>query len=203
MKLQVIRPEDPQYGFWNSRGVNLQFAGKPAGIIPVISDEELAEALQQAVSQKQKLAVRGGGHCLENFVANDAVEIIIDISQLKGIRYDPAMNAIEVRAGNTVGEVSEFLSNEWNVVLPMGEHPDIGIGGHIQGGAFGFLCRRHGLGADFLYAVEMLGVNKDGIVQKFIAKREDNDINRDLWWAHTGGGAGNFGIVTRFWFRSY
>ena len=27
-------------------------------------------------------------------------------------------------------------------------------------------------------------------------------MNRDLWWAHTGGGTGNFGIVTRYWFRS-
>jgi aclacinomycin oxidase len=28
-----------------------------------------------------------------------------------------------------------------------------------------------------------------------------SDPNRDLWWAHTGGGAGNFGIATTFWFR--
>lgn len=25
--------------------------------------------------------------------------------------------------------------------------------------------------------------------------------NRELWWAHTGGG-GNFGIVTRYWLRT-
>src|SRR4030095_2765420 len=35
-----------------------------------------------------------------------------------------------------------------------------------------------------------------------IATREPSDPNRDLWWAHTGGGGGNFGIVTRYWFRS-
>jgi len=95
----------------------------------------------------------------------------------------------------------ETLYNEWGTVLPCGEHPAVGIGGHIQGGAFGFLCRQHGLGADYLYAVEVLCVNKNRQVEKVIATREPSDKNRELWWAHTGGGAGNFGIVTRFWFR--
>ena len=35
-----------------------------------------------------------------------------------------------------------------------------------------------------------------------VATRESSDPNRDLWWAHTGGGGGNFGVVTRYWFRS-
>jgi hypothetical protein len=35
-----------------------------------------------------------------------------------------------------------------------------------------------------------------------LATREPSDPNHDLWWAHTGGGGGNFGIVTRYWFRS-
>jgi aclacinomycin oxidase len=35
-----------------------------------------------------------------------------------------------------------------------------------------------------------------------VATREASDPNRDLWWAHTGGGGGNFGVVTRYWFRS-
>jgi aclacinomycin oxidase len=86
-------------------------------------------------------------------------------------------------------------------VLPCGEHPAVGIGGHIQGGAFGFLCRQHGLGADYLYAVEVLCVNKNRQVEKVIATIEPSDKNRELWWAHTGGGAGNFGAVTRYWFR--
>ncbi len=35
-----------------------------------------------------------------------------------------------------------------------------------------------------------------------VATRESSDPHRDLWWAHTGGGGGNFGVVTRYWFRS-
>ena len=40
-----------------------------------------------------------------------------------------------------------------------------------------------------------------GRAASVIATRENTDPNRDLWWAHTGGGGGNFGVVTRYWFR--
>jgi aclacinomycin oxidase len=75
------------------------------------------------------------------------------------------------------------------------------MGGHVPGGAFGFLCRQLGLAADYLYAVEVVTVDENGRASIVIATRESSDPNRELWWAHTGGGAGNFGVVTRFWFR--
>jgi hypothetical protein len=193
---------DPGYEKWNDRGVNLRFKGRPSVIIAVDNTESLTNALQSAVDAGHHLAVRGGGHCLENFVADPAVQVIIDISEMKGIRYDPGKNAIEVKAGNTVGEMHVKLFNEWGIVMPVGEEPNIGMGGHIAGGAFGFLCRQHGLGVDHLFALELLWVNKNRRVEKIIVSRDPDDVNRDLWWAHTGGGTGNFGIVTRYWFRS-
>ncbi|MGF6845537.1 hypothetical protein QFZ51_000772 [Chitinophaga sp. W3I9] len=202
MNFSIITPADGAYDQWNDRGANLRWKGHPSGIIPVTTVDELKDALQYAVDNSKRVVVRGGGHCLENFVGDPAVEIVIDISNIKGIRYDEGMNAIEVMAGATLGEVFETLDREWGVLLPAGQHPAIGIGGHISGGAFGFLHRHHGLGADYLYAVEVLWVNNERQVEKVIATREETDSNRELWWAHTGGGTGNFGIVTRYWFRA-
>ncbi len=202
MSFPIIGPNSKVYEDWNSRGVNLRFKGHPSAILPITSIETLSSALQYAVNTGQRLAVRSGGHCLENFVDDPAVKILIDISGMKGIRYNGAMNAIEVQAGNTLGELYETLFNMWGTVLPAGEYPGVGVGGHIPGGAFGFLCRQHGLGVDHLYAVELLWVNKDKQVQLVVATRAEKDRNRELWWAHTGGGAGNFGLVTRYWFRT-
>jgi aclacinomycin oxidase len=72
----------------------------------------------------------------------------------------------------------------------------------VLGGAFGFLCREHGLAADHLYGVEVVVVDETGTARSIVATREPADPNRELWWAHTGGGGGNFGVVTRYWFRS-
>ena len=107
-----------------------------------------------------------------------------------------------VEAGATVGETFRALFDAWGTVIPLGEHPQIGMGGHVAGGAFGFLCRQFGLAADYLDAVEVVTVDETRRATAVVATREASDPNRDLWWAHTGGGGGNFGVVTRYWFRS-
>ena len=198
----LIPPNDSRYNEWNDRGVNELFKGRPDFIIPVSTLDELKEALQNSVQQNQYVVVRCGGHCLEGFVANPDVQVIIDISKIKGLRFDGNYNCFEVMAGETVGEMLQKLYNGWGVVLPVGEHPNIGIGGHIPGGAFGWLCRQFGLAVDYLYAVELLWVDENKNVQSVIATKEADDPNRELWWAHTGGGPGNFGIATRYWFRA-
>ena len=59
----------------------------------------------------------------------------------------------------------------------------------MAGGAFGFLCRQLGLAADYLYGVEAVVVDENGRATSVVATRETSDPHRDLWWAHTGGGA--------------
>ena len=197
-----IGPDDPRYAELIRRGFNKRFEGRPDYIRLVSSTDDVVDAVQSAVRDGVRLAVRSGGHCLENFVSDPAVRAIIDTSPMSGIYYDPEMGAIAIEAGATLGEVYRKLFLGWGVVLPAGQSPDIGIGGHALGSAFGFLHRTHGLAGDHLYAVEVVVVDESGTAKSVIATRESSDPNHDLWWAHTGGGGGNFGVVTRYWFRS-
>lgn len=197
-----IGPDDPRYSELLRRGFNKRFEGKPDYIRLVGSTEDVIDAVQTAVRSGRRLAVRSGGHCLEGFVADPDVRVLIDMSPMTSVSYDPAMKAFAIEGGTTLGEVYRKLFIGWGVVLPAGQSPDIGIGGHALGSAFGFLHRTRGLAGDHLYAVEVVVVDETGMAKAVVATRESADPNRELWWAHTGGGGGNFGVVTRYWFRS-
>jgi len=197
-----IGPDDPRYRAVVDKRFNKRFRATPDYVRLVSSTDEVISAVEDAVSEGRRLTVTSGGHCLEGFVSDPEVNVIIDVSPMKGLYYDGEMRAVAAEAGATVGETFRTLFEMWGVVIPLGEYPEIGMGGHVVGGAFGFLCRQLGLAADYLYAVEVVTVDENGRANSVVATREATDPHRDLWWAHTGGGGGNFGVVTRYWFRS-
>jgi FAD/FMN-containing dehydrogenase len=197
-----ILPNDPRYRSVVEKRFNRRFRADPDYVRLASSTQQVISAVQDAVAEERRLSVTTGGHCLEGFISEAGVRVIIDVSPMKRIYYDAAMRAVAVEAGATVGDTFRALFDEWGVVVPLGEYPGIGMGGHVVGGAFGFLCRELGLAADYLHAVEVVTVNAEGRASSVVATREASDPNRDLWWAHTGGGGGNFGVVTRYWFRS-
>jgi aclacinomycin oxidase len=195
-------PDDPRYRAVVDKHFNKRFAAHPDYVRLAASTADVVAALNEAVGERQRLVVTSGGHCLEGFVTDPGVRVIVDVTPMKRIDYDAERRAVMVEAGVTVGEAFRTLAERWGVVIPLGEYPQIGIGGHVVGGAFGFLCRQLGLAADYLFGVEVVVVNQNGRAERVVATREPSDPNRDLWWAHTGGGGGNFGVVTRYWFRS-
>lgn len=197
-----IGPDDPRYAAVVDKRFNKRFSAHPDYVQLAESTEDVLAAVEDAVREGRRLVATSGGHCLEGFVADPHVRVILDVSPMKRVYYDHQLHAVCVEAGATVGETFKALHERWGTMLPLGEYPAIGMGGHVVGGAFGFLCRQLGLAADYLYAVEAVTVDAEGHAKVVVATREESDPNRELWWAHTGAGGGNFGVVTRYCFRS-
>ncbi|GAA3751547.1 hypothetical protein HDA32_002383 [Spinactinospora alkalitolerans] len=203
----TIGPGDKRYPALN-RGFNQRWIAEPEYIRLARSGTEVAAALAQAVKETPKdprrtrITVRSGGHSYEDFVCGDDVRVIIDVGPMCGVGYDPKLDAHYVEAGATNWHVYSHLYPLTGKALPGGSCYSVGVGGHVTGGGFGLLSRQHGLTVDYLYAVEVAVVKKDRTVELVVAKRDDPDpARRELLWAHTGAGGGNFGVVTRFWFR--
>ncbi len=197
----TVRPDDPRYENL-VRGNNFRYVGRPDEIRVVGSTDQVVRAVSDAVRSGRRVAVRSGGHCFENFTADPAVRMLLDLSPMDAVGYDPHRRAFAVQPGATLGHVYRTLHKGWGVTIPAGGCPEVGAGGHIAGGGYGPLSRRYGSVVDHLYGVEVVVVDRDGTARAVVATREPDDPHHDLWWAHTGGGGGNFGVVTRYWLRS-
>jgi aclacinomycin oxidase len=197
----TVRPGDLRYDNL-LRGNNFRFAGRPDEIRVVRSTDQVVRAVSEAVQSGRRVAVRSGGHCFENFTADPAVRMLLDLSPMDAVGYDASRRAFAVQPGATLGQVYRTLLTGWGVTIPGGSCPEVGAGGHFAGGGYGPLSRRYGSVVDHLYGVEVVVVDGNGAARAVVATREPGDPNRDLWWAHTGGGGGNFGVVTRYWLRS-
>jgi len=154
------------------------------------------------VRSGRQIAVRSGGHCFENFTADPAVRMLLDLSPMDAVGFDAERGAFAVQPGATLGRVYTTLYKGWGVTIPAGGCPEVGAGGHFVGGGYGPLSRRYGSVVDHLYGVEVVVAGRDGAARAVVATREPDDPNHDLWWAHAGGGGGNFGVVTRYWLRA-
>lgn len=203
-----VLPKDPRYPSL-SRGFNQRWLSKPDWIQTVATPEQARSALQAAYDAvrkapsgdpRRRITVRSGGHCYENFVCAPDVRVIIDVSPMCGMHQEQGEVCIE--SGATNWHTYSHLYPATGRALPGGTCYSVGLGGHIPGGGYGMLSRAQGLVVDYLTAVEVARIDDKGKAQLVKARIDDEDLaRRALAWAHTGGGGGNFGIATRFWFR--
>ena len=105
-----------------------------------------------------------------------------------------------LRAAAQSGTCTANSIGGFGLTLPAGSCYSVGLGGHICGGGYGVLSRQFGLTVDWLTAVRVVTVNQNQRASFNRATNEDQLPLQDLWWAHTGGGGGNFGLITRYEF---
>ncbi|MFJ5122088.1 FAD-binding protein [Kitasatospora sp. NPDC088548] len=189
-----------------SQGFNQRFSSKPAYIRLIENEDDAVAQLDLALNEKKKLrpTVRGGGHCYEGFVDNTG-GVILDLSTMRGVyestdKYNHKTYVVE--GGATNWDVYTTLFRKYGVTVPAGSCYSVGAGGHICGGGYGLLSRKHGLTVDHLVQVDVVTVQDGKKATVTRAHRNDppGSHERDLFWAHTGGGGGNFGIILRYHF---
>lgn len=201
MPVTRITKDDDRYEAL-SQGFNQRWVATPDHIAMASSTEDVIAAVEEAVGKGKRISVRSGGHCYENFVSNAEVRVIIDVSGVDQVYRDEQRDAFCLGAGATNWRLYTHLYRPFGVTMPGGSCYSVGAGGHISAGGFGLLSRQFGLTVDYLHAVEVVVVDKDGKARAVIAERDDEDARlRELCWAHTGGGGGNFGVITRYWMR--
>jgi FAD/FMN-containing dehydrogenase len=186
----LIAPGHPDYEtarrVWNG-----MVDKRPALVARCADDSDVKTALAFARTEGLPIAVRGGAH---NVAGNATVDdgIVIDLSQMKGIRVDARRRVAVAEAGLTWGEF-DAATAAYGLATTGGLISTTGIAGFTLGGGIGWLMREHGLTIDNLLAADLITIEGRSI-------HASETENPDLFLALRGGG-GNFGIVTRFEYR--
>jgi FAD/FMN-containing dehydrogenase len=187
---ELIQPGDA--GYDTARKVyNGMIDKRPRLIARCVDVADVMAAVEYGRENKMLVAIRGGGHNGGGLgICDDG--LVIDLSNMKGVRVDPAAREVRV-AGGCVGGDVDHATHAFGMATPSGTIASTGVAGLTLGGGIGHLTRKYGLAIDNLRGVDV--VLADG---SFVTANEK--VNSDLFWAVRGGG-GNFGVVTSFLFR--
>lgn len=233
MAFDLITPSDRRHstlqkGFnlrWPLGNVQGESSPNGADRIFICHDEQgVIDAAAQALALPNgRITVRSGGHCYEGFVSNRMPDApgetlsILDIGLLNSMAYQadgqigsalvpdaPYRYGFRLAAGCQNWDAYVALYKSAGKTLPGGSCYSVGAGGHICGGGYGFLSRKHGLTCDWLSGVDMLVPNPQGtgLLPIHVSRESTHPDERDLFAACCGAGGGQFGIITSYYFKT-
>src|SRR6266542_4419242 len=93
-----LSPDDPRYRAVLDKQFNKRFRAQPDYVRVISSTDHVIDAVDEAVREGRRLVVTSGGHCLEGFVSDPEVRVIIDISRMKRVYYDAERRDVAVEA---------------------------------------------------------------------------------------------------------
>jgi len=165
---------------------------RPQAIVRCTSTSDVQRTIRFSREHSLPLAVRGGGN---DVLGQSSVDrgIVLDLSAMSDVELDDETRNVKVDGGALTGSVSGSLSPH-GLAVPLACNPIVGVGGLTLGGGMGWLVSSAGAACDNVVQIEL--IDAEG---RLITVNAQSDP--DLFWALKGGG-GNFGVVTRFDYRT-
>jgi FAD/FMN-containing dehydrogenase len=167
-------------------------AVKPQAIAFCESLADVQKSVRWARKHNVRIVPRSGGHSYGGYSTTSGM--IVDVSRLHAVSV-AANGRTATGAGAHLLAVDTALANRGRMI-PAGTCPTVGIAGLAQGGGIGLSGRRFGVTCDHLLEATVVLADGSAVVA-------NPHSHPDLYWALRGGGGGNFGIVTRFVFRTH
>ncbi|KAK4803414.1 hypothetical protein SAY86_003231 [Trapa natans] len=196
----IYTPENASYApvlqaYIRNLRFNTSTTPKPRVIVTALHESHVQAAVICGRENSLQVKIRSGGHNYEGisyYSLSESPFFILDMFNLRTIEVDVANGTAWVQTGATLGELYYRIANESGGIygFPGGVCPTVGVGGHLSGGGYGNMMRKHGLTVD--HVVDALMVDVNGRILDRVAMGED------LFWAIRGGGGASFGVVLAY-----
>ncbi|GJV55338.1 berberine/berberine-like protein [Tanacetum coccineum] len=195
-------PNNPNFtSILNSTAQNLRCIApsmpKPGLIFTPLDATHIQTVVICAKKHGIQLRFRSGGHDYEGLSYTSATKlpfVLIDLSKMRAINVDLADKSVWVEAGATLGELYYRVAEKSNAYgIAAGLCTSLGLGGHITGGAYGFMMRKYGLGVDNALDAKIINANGEILDRK--------SMGEDVFWAIRGGGGGSYGVIVSWKLR--
>ncbi|KAI9449854.1 FAD-binding domain-containing protein [Lactarius psammicola] len=187
---QVFYPNSTQYIADNEHALISSTQASACSVEPG-SAEDVSEILRILGSTRTPFGVKGGGHIVNpGFSSTSGVEI--SMTRFNIIEINNAKGTVDTGSGVTWTQAYAALDSTGLNIIG-GRSPTIGVSGLTLGGGYAFMSNQYGLTVDNMAGYELVLPN--GTITNVTSN------NTDLWFALRGGG-NNFGIVTKFTYKT-
>ena len=188
MQGKLVMADDLDFSKLNMQFALAYLSKVPEAIALCKSEEDVIACVQWAAKHKVPFAARSGGHSYAGYSRSKG--LIVDLSHMDKVTYDPATNYATMEGGAHNLEVY-VAGREASVSLCHGRCKGVGVAGLVLGGGIGFNMRNVGLTCDKLVSTRIVLANGEVITAS-------ESENPEVFWAIRGAGGGNFGIHTQF-----
>lgn len=193
---EVLEPSDQAYAtvlsdlVWNG----LKPDRRPGVIVRAAHEADVVEAVRCAREQNLKVVVRGGGHSWCGLAVRDG-GMLIDLARLNDVTIDAATRMATTQPVVSNRDLIRQLSVA-GLCFPVGHCPTVKVSGFLLSGGVGWNSGHWGHACHSVDGIDVVTAAGELV-------HASSTQNTDLFWAARGGGAGFFGVATRYYLRLY